>query len=70
MPELATMSITVEVTPQAAKGLQAIVRERLTSSLPKSPAERGGGVLNQVTGHASGNVVQARDIHGNVNLGR
>jgi hypothetical protein len=33
-------------------------------------AASSGGVVNQVSGTVTGNVIQARDIHGNITLGR
>lgn len=33
-------------------------------------AASGGGVVNQVSGNVTGNVIQARDIHGDITLGQ
>ncbi len=68
MPDSATLSITVEVAPQAAKGLYALVRARLTSASPNGPANSGGGVVNQVTGQVNGTVIQGQDISGGINI--
>ena len=70
MPEPATLSITVEVAPQAAKGLHALVRARLTSASARGPARSDGGVVNQFIGQVHGNVIQAEDINGDLNIGR
>lgn len=65
MPQLVIMSIAVSLSPRAAKGLRALVSERLTSG----SADDDGSLRNTVTENHGGTVVQARDIHGGIHLG-
>lgn len=42
---------------------------RRWSDVSQHATNRGGGVVNQISGGVGGNVVQARDVHGGISFG-
>lgn len=78
-PEATKALEAAEAAPGEAEPIKALA-ERLAVAEGADPAfaealrtgwaqhAESGGVINQVTGTVHGNVVQARDIHGNISF--
>ncbi|WP_330270572.1 type II toxin-antitoxin system CcdA family antitoxin [Lentzea sp. NBC_00516] len=70
MPEQTTLSIKVEVAPQVAGGLSALVEKLLASAVREAKRkDRDGGrgpVVNKHSGTVHGTLFQIGNVEGNV----